>query len=270
MRQTLIVNGKSARLFSHCQMPYREDILDLPSFALMKLTFVSFTGTPEEVTFQLGIFQRCATWKRSKASLLMPARKVKVTIWPMGVLCNSIGLCHAILQCVWCKRKAVCGHSMCSICLEIYSSTGVNMNSEHSDKNKQQQLEERWVMTTFVSALEKRYGQNLFVFISIRIKCRLVIFRTAIMLSVNELCSCDKSEGFACNFYFVSSPLRFTQLFTVTISHFQGSNLYAHSPILIVTSITMAMEPEYKNRHYAWIGGWRKRSQMWKPVRISH
>lgn len=135
MCQTLIVNGKSARLSWHCQMPYWEDILYLPSFALMNLTFVSFTGTPEEITFQVDIFQRCAIWKRSKASLffslVMPARKVKVTMWPMGVLCNSIGLCHAILQCVWCKRKAVCGHSMRSICLEIYSSTGVNMNSEH-------------------------------------------------------------------------------------------------------------------------------------------
>lgn len=112
----------------------------VPSFALMNLTFVSFIGTPEEVTFQTSwYFSKMSHMKKVKGKSLffffflplMPARKVKVTIWPMGVLCNSIGLCHAILQCMWCKRKAVCGHSMCSVCLEIYSSIGVNMNSEH-------------------------------------------------------------------------------------------------------------------------------------------
>lgn len=45
-----------------------------------------------------------------------------------------------------------------------------------------------------------------------------------------------------------------------TISHFQGSNLYAHSPMLIVTCITMAMETEYEIRHYAdWIKGQPKK-----------
>lgn len=45
-----------------------------------------------------------------------------------------------------------------------------------------------------------------------------------------------------------------------TISHFQGSNLYAHSPMLIVTCITMAIETEYEIRHYVdWIKGQQKK-----------
>ncbi len=134
MCQTLIVKGKSARLSWHCQMPYWEDILYLPSSALMNLTFVSFTRAPEEVTFQVVIFQRCAIWKRSKASLFSPwwclpeRSRLQYNLREYCVI--PLG-CAMLFSSAWCKRKAVCGHSMCSICLEIYSSTGVKMNSEH-------------------------------------------------------------------------------------------------------------------------------------------